>query len=37
VLHYDRDFDLISEVSDLSARWIIPPWPVPGGSVDRER
>lgn len=25
VLHYDRDFDLISEVSDLSARWVIPP------------
>jgi predicted nucleic acid-binding protein len=25
VLHYDRDFDLIAEVTDLSARWIIPP------------
>ena len=24
VLHYYRDFDLIAEVSDLSARWIIP-------------
>ncbi len=24
LLHYDRDFDLISGVSDLSARWIIP-------------
>lgn len=24
VLHYDRDFDLIAEVTDLSARWIIP-------------
>jgi predicted nucleic acid-binding protein len=25
VLHYDRDFDLIAEITDLSARWIIPP------------
>ncbi len=25
VLHYDRDFDRIAEVSDLSARWIIEP------------
>jgi len=25
VLHYDRDFDLIGEVSELSARWILPP------------
>lgn len=24
VLHYDRDFDLIGEVTELSARWIIP-------------
>lgn len=24
VLHYDRDFDLIAEATDLSARWIIP-------------
>lgn len=24
VLHYDRDFDLIAEVIDLKARWIIP-------------
>lgn len=24
VLHYDRDFDLIAEVTTLSARWIIP-------------
>jgi hypothetical protein len=24
VLHYDRDFDLIADVTDLSARWIIP-------------
>lgn len=24
VIHYDRDFDLIAEVTDLSARWIIP-------------
>jgi predicted nucleic acid-binding protein len=24
VLHYDRDFDLTAEVTDLSARWIIP-------------
>jgi predicted nucleic acid-binding protein len=37
VLHYDRDFDLISEVSDLSARWIIPPGTGHGGSADRER
>ena len=25
VLQYDRDFDLIADVTDLSARWIIPP------------
>lgn len=31
VLHYDRDFDLISEVSGLSARWIIPPGTGHGG------
>lgn len=31
VLHYDRDFDLIAEVSDLSARWIIPPGSGHGG------
>lgn len=31
VLHYDRDFDMISEVSDLSARWIIPPGTGYGG------
>lgn len=24
VLHYDKDFDLIADVVDLSARWIIP-------------
>lgn len=24
VLHYDRDFDLIADVTGLSARWIIP-------------
>jgi predicted nucleic acid-binding protein len=24
VLHYDHDFDLIAEVTGLSARWIIP-------------
>ena len=24
VLHYDHDFDLIAETTDLSARWIIP-------------
>ena len=24
VLHYDRDFDLIAEVTGLSARWVIP-------------
>jgi len=36
VLHYDRDFDLIAEVSDLSARWIIPPGTGHGGqSGDR--
>lgn len=31
VLHYDRDFDLIGEVSDLVARWIIPPGTGHGG------
>jgi predicted nucleic acid-binding protein len=25
VLHYDHDFDLIADVTGLSARWIIPP------------
>ena len=25
VLHYDRDFDVIAEATDLRARWIIPP------------
>lgn len=24
ILHYDHDFDLIAEVTDLSSRWIIP-------------
>lgn len=32
VLHYDRDFDLIAEVTDLSARWIIPSGPGHGAS-----
>lgn len=32
VLHYDRDFDLIAEVADLSARWIIPPGTGHGAS-----
>lgn len=36
VLHYDRDFDLISEVCDLSARWIIPPG-TGHGSGERTR
>lgn len=31
VLHYDRDFDLLSSISDLSARWIIPPGTGHGG------
>lgn len=29
VLHYDKDFDLIAEVSDLDARWV-----VPRGTID---
>lgn len=29
VLHYDHDFELIAEISDLHQRWI-----VPRGSVD---
>jgi predicted nucleic acid-binding protein len=33
VLHYDRDFDLIAEVTDLSARWIIPPGTGHGASI----
>lgn len=37
VLHYDRDFDLISEVSDVSARWIIPPGTGHDGSPARTR
>ncbi|MFT4188488.1 MAG: PIN domain-containing protein [Aeromicrobium sp.] len=24
VVHYDKDFDLIAEVSDMRARWIVP-------------
>ncbi|HEV7721442.1 MAG TPA: PIN domain-containing protein [Iamia sp.] len=35
VLHYDRDFDLIAEVSDLSARWIIPAGTGHGASPGR--
>jgi predicted nucleic acid-binding protein len=31
VLHYDRDFDLIAAVSDLSAKWIIPAGTGHGG------
>lgn len=33
VLHYDRDFDLIAEVTKLSARWIIPPGTGHGGAA----
>ncbi len=33
VLHYDRDFDLIAEVTGLSARWIIPAGTGHGGAV----
>jgi predicted nucleic acid-binding protein len=33
VLHYDRDFDLIAEVTDLSSRWIIPPGTGHGGEA----
>lgn len=36
VLHYDRDFDLVSDVSDLSARWIIPPGTGHRGSAGRQ-
>ena len=32
VLHYDRDFDLIADVSGLSVRWIIPSGTGHGGS-----
>lgn len=32
VLHYDRDFDLIAEVTGLSARWIIPAGTGHGGA-----
>ena len=35
VLHYDRDFDLIAEVTGLSARWIIPAGTGHGASADR--
>ena len=31
VLHYDRDFDVIAEVTALSARWIIPAGTGHGG------
>lgn len=31
LLHYDKDFDLIAEVSELSARWIIPQGTGHGG------
>jgi predicted nucleic acid-binding protein len=33
LLHYDRDFDLIAEVTGLSARWIIPAGTGHGGAV----
>ncbi len=33
VLHYDRDFDLIAEVTGLAARWIIPAGTGHGGAV----
>ena len=29
VLHYDRDFDLLAEVSDLRAEWVVPVGSVP--------
>lgn len=29
VLHYDRDFDLLAEVSDLRAEWVVPAGSVP--------
>lgn len=32
LLHYDRDFDYIAEVTDLRTEWIAPP-----GSLDRSR
>jgi predicted nucleic acid-binding protein len=32
LLHYDRDFDYIAEVTNLSTEWIAPP-----GSLDRSR
>ncbi len=32
VLHYDHDFDLIAEVTGLSARWIIPAGTGHGGT-----
>lgn len=33
VLHYDGDFDLIAEVTELSARWIIPAGSGHGGTA----
>lgn len=36
VLHDDHDFDLISDVSDLSARWVIPPGTGHGGAAGRQ-
>ena len=29
VLHYDRDFDVLAEVSDLRAEWVVPAGSVP--------
>lgn len=29
VLHYDADFDLLAEVSDLRAEWVVPAGSVP--------
>lgn len=33
VLHYDRDFDLIAESTELTARWIIPAGTGHGGAM----
>ena len=29
VLHYDRDFDLIAEVTGQPTEWVVPPGTVP--------
>ncbi|HEX9682226.1 MAG TPA: PIN domain-containing protein [Acidimicrobiales bacterium] len=36
VLHYDHDFDLIAEATDLSARWIIPAGPATAVRRDHD-